>query len=298
MKSSDSRLPIHRRNRGYKTIYFMMIVKRIGEWKSMSMLTTVSPAEVYDQYFVPALFQYWGEYIASRVNIREYDHVLDVACGTGVLACAAEKYAGSNGNITGLDPNEAMLNVARSKSTSIIWQQGKAESLPFANDSFDRVISQFGFMFFENQRMALIEMMRVLKPGGQLMIAVCDAIDRSPGYAVLAELLQRLFGVTVAEAFRAPFASGDRKKLLKLCMDAGIKNAQVVRHDGPVRFSSIQSMVTTERACVWTLGGLLDDAQFELLSHEAKESLEPFCTQESEVEFNMPVLLIDAKKVK
>ena len=262
----------------------------------MNMKTSISAAHVYEQQFVPTLFQHWSNVMTDLASITSGQRVLDVACGTGVLACAAAKQTGPSGKIIGLDVNQEMLAVARSKAAPVEWCQGQAESLPFADESFDAVVSQFGFMFFDDQRTALQEMMRVLSPGGQLAVAVCDAIDHSPGYAVLAELLQRLFGDTIAQAFRAPFASGDRQYLLDVCTDAGIHNAKITRHDGPVRFDSIDSLVAAERACAWTLGGLLNAQQFNRLQREANESLLPFINSDRQVEFDMPILAMTATK--
>ncbi|MGH8630979.1 MAG: hypothetical protein ACREU7_09475, partial [Burkholderiales bacterium] len=109
-------------------------------------------------------------------------------------------------------------------------------------------------------------------------------------------LLHRLFGPSVADAFRAPFALGDSRQLLALCKDAGVAGARVLRRDGTVRFESVASLVSTERACVWTLGGLLDDGQFERLLDEAQESLRPFVTVDGDVAFVMPALIITARK--
>jgi hypothetical protein len=149
-------------------------------------------------------------------------------------------------------------------------------------------------MFFEDQRAALAEMVRVLRPGGHLAVAVCDAIDHSPGYAVFVELLHRLFGAEVAESFRAPFSMGDSARLLGVSREAGIPDAGIRRHDGTVRFASIEAMVSTERACAWTLGGLLDDGQFERLVAESHESLQPFVTPDGSLAFVMPALVLTA----
>lgn len=106
----------------------------------------------------------------------------------------------------------------------------------------------------------------------------------------------RLFGEQVAESFRTLLACGNPEQLLALCADVGAADAKVVRHDGAVRFASIQSLVSTERACVWTLGGLLDEAQFDRLLRGAEESLRPFVTADGSVAFVMPALIVTATK--
>ncbi len=264
--------------------------------KSEVALAKPSPAQVYEEFFVPALFAQWGHRIADIAEVAPGQRVLDVACGTGVLACAVAQRVGPGGTVIGLDPNDDMLAVARSKNARVEWISGRAEKLPFADAGFDRVLSQFGLMFFDDKPAGLREMMRVLAPGGRLAVAVCDALDHSPGYAVLAELLQRLFGAAVADAFRAPFALGDRRQLHALCEQAGIEGARVARAAGKVRFGSIERLVATERACVWTLGGLLDERQFDRLRQEAEESLQPFVAVDGTVVFAMPALVISAGK--
>jgi hypothetical protein len=151
-------------------------------------------------------------------------------------------------------------------------------------------------MFFDDRVAALREMQRVLRPGGRLAVAVCDALEHSPGYASLAALLEQLFGQRVADAFRAPFVLGDAAALRALCADAGIAEASVVPRQGTVHFASIDALVSTERACVWTLGGLLDDAQFERLRREAQSTFLPFVDAGGMVAFAMPALLVRAAK--
>ena len=84
--------------------------------------------------------------------------------------------------------------------------------------------------------------------------------------------------------------------MLSLCADAGIFNAKVKQHEGMVRFASIQSLVSTERACVWTLGGVLDDAQFTQLLKESEQALRPFVASDGTLAFVMPALIITAAK--
>lgn len=255
-----------------------------------------TPADIYDKLFVPALFQQWPPIVLDAARVSPGDHVLDVACGTGVLALAAAETVGPDGAVAALDATPEMLAVARRKSNTIDWHDGLAEALPFTDSSFDAVVSQFGMMFFNDRPAAMQEMFRVLRSDGRLAIAVCDSLDHSPGYAAFAGLLQRLFGDSVADAFRAPFVLGDPKLLLSICGKAGIADAEVQQHAGVVRFASLASLVSTERACAWTLGGLLDDAQFELLSTEAERALEGFVEPDGTIAFAMPALIVTAHK--
>ena len=254
------------------------------------------PAEVYDDKFVPALFGPWGPVMVEAARIRSGQSVLDVACGTGAATLAAAAAVGPQGRVAGLDANPEMLAVGRRKSTSIDWREGRAEELPFDESGFDAVISQFGMMFFEDRPQALAEMMRVLKPGGRLAVAVCGAVERSPGYGEFARLLDRLFGCQVGDAFRAPFVLGDPDELTRIAAAAGVEGAKVEERTGTVRFSSIDDLVSTERACVWTLGGILDDDQFKRLLAESEQALQPFVGPDGTVRFEMPALILTAFK--
>ncbi len=95
--------------------------------------------------------------------------VLDVACGTGVAAIPAAR---AGANVTALDLTPALLERARFNANlagvEIDWHEGDVEKLPFADSTFDAVISQFGHIFAPRPAMALAEMLRVLKPGGTI----------------------------------------------------------------------------------------------------------------------------------
>ncbi len=254
-----------------------------------------SAAEVYEAFFIPALFQEWTNRVADAAHLRPGQHVLDVACGTGVLARKAAERVGPDGSVIGLDLNDGMLAVARKRAPQIEWRQGKAEALPFEDNAFDAVVSQFGLMFFEDRHAALQEMVRVLRPNGHLAIAVWASLEHSPGYTAMVNLLQRLFGDQIANALRAPYILGDVAELRSLMAEAGIPDATISTHSGTARFPSIEAWVHTDIKG-WVLADQLDDGQFALLLTEAETVLTPFVTAEGTVMFDSPAHIISACK--
>ncbi len=99
--------------------------------------------------------------------------VLDVGTGTGVVAITARRLGAK---VTGLDLTPALLTQAKESAAvvgldDIAWHEGDAEALPFADASFDVVLSQFGHMFAPRPEIAMVEMLRVLKPGGIVAFA-------------------------------------------------------------------------------------------------------------------------------
>jgi ubiquinone/menaquinone biosynthesis C-methylase UbiE len=256
---------------------------------------TRNAAEVYEEFFVPALFQQWPPRVAEAAGIESGQRVLDLACGTGVLARTVAERVGPTGSVVGLDLNDGMLAVARQQAPTIEWRQGRAEALPFDDDSFDAVVSQFGLMFFEDRRTALQEMLRVLRPGGRLAVAVWDALEHSPGYAAMTELLQRLFGDQAANALRAPFVLGDPQLLQRLFAEAGLPEARITTQAGTASFPSLESWIYTD-VKGWTLADLLDDAQFAHLLNEAQSALQPYVTVGGTVAFDAPAHIVTVGK--
>lgn len=105
-------------------------------------------------------------------GINSAHDVLDVACGTGVVAVTAARLGA---RVTGLDLTPELLARARENSAianvEIEWHEGDAEALPFADASYDVVVSQFGHMFAPRPEVVVAEMLRVLRPGGTIAFA-------------------------------------------------------------------------------------------------------------------------------
>ncbi len=257
---------------------------------------TKSAADIYDEFFVPALFRQWTARVSKAAGVNAGERVLDVACGTGALAQEAWASVRPGGAVVGVDINERMLAVARRKLPEIDWRQAPAEALPFEDCSFDAVISQFGLMFFEDRVKALREMWRVLRPGGRLAVAVWDRLENSPGYVAVTALLQRMFGDSAAEAMRAPFNLGDTETLLPLFAAANIPDIQLSTMDGTARFPSIESWVHTDIKG-WTLADMIDDKQYRALQREAHRELEGFAQEDGSVRFCSPAHIVTAVRL-
>lgn len=203
-------------------------------------------AAVYERCFVPAIFGAWAPIVARTAGIGAGDHVLDVACGTGVLARHVAGLVGDAGSVTGLDINPGMLAIAGQAAPQIDWQQGDAVALPFSDGYFDKVVSQFGLMFFPDRRAALSEMWRVLAPGGRLALAVWASVDEALGYKTLVDVATEHVDAEAAAVFRAPFVLGNRLELQQLIGEAGIPAVGIALERGSVRFESVEEFVRIE----------------------------------------------------
>jgi SAM-dependent methyltransferase len=244
-------------------------------------------AEVYEQFYIPALFREWTAPMVEAARVEAGQRVLDVACGTGILARALAERVGPRGAVVGLDVNPAMLDVARRVAPGIEWRQGEAERLPFPDKSFDAALCQFGLMFFRDRHAAIREMMRVVRPGGRVAVAVWDTLERTPGYAAVVALLARLFGEETAGALRAPFVLGDTRALRSLFAEAGAPDVAVATRTGTGRFPSIRAWVHAD-VKGWTAADLIDEAGYDRLLAEAERELRRFATPDGSVALAMP----------
>ena len=152
-----------------------------------------SAAELFQQYIVPLITSLWAADLVDRSAPRSGERVLDVACGTGIVArLAAERM--STGRVVGLDLNPSMLAVARTtpqnSGPKIDWYEASVLSMPFPDSSFDVVLCQLGLQFFPNRPRALEEMFRVTVRGGRLALSVFTAIERTPVHHALADALE------------------------------------------------------------------------------------------------------------
>lgn len=253
----------------------------------------VAAAEAYEALHVPALFRQWAPRVCEAAQISTGERILDIACGTGILAREASGRAGQSGSVVGLDPSPGMLAVARRSAPSIEWRQGTAEDLPFEDGSFNVVVSQFGLMFFTDRDAAVREMLRVLGHDGRFAVAVWDSLDNSEAYPIEVDLLERLAGSEAADALRAPFVMGDTEELRSLFEGAGATGVEIATHHGKARFPSVRRMVEADlRGWLPVMGVHLEEEAIAEILEAADDALDRYITDDGAVEFDSPAHIV------
>lgn len=246
-------------------------------------------AELYERFFVPALFGQWPTRLLTLAEVESGDKVLDVGCGTGVLARAARAVVGTSGSVIGVDPNDAMLTVAEQTDSEVVWMQGQAEDLPIVTATMDRTLCQFALMFFTDPNKAVTEMARVTRPGGSVVVATWAEVSTSPGYAAMVDLLRWVAGDGPADALLAPFSVGTESALYDL-MATAFPSVQVRRWEGTARFSSVLHWLETDIKA-WTLRPLISEDAFGTLRERAPHDLARFCEPDGSVSFPAPAIV-------
>ena len=186
-------------------------------------------AELYEQVFVPAIATPVSVELMGASKLVPGERVLDVACGTGLIARLAAAIVGPEGSVTGVDLAPDMVEVARTIDAGggapIEWREGDAAALPFADESFDVVLCQMGIMFMDDVETALTEMMRVLSPGGRIVLNTPGRMQ--PAFAVMqqaiSDQLDPALGGFVAKVFSMPDPVG-LGDLLRRCGFAEVES--------------------------------------------------------------------------
>lgn len=226
-------------------------------------------AEYFEAHFVAAIFSAWAPILVDAGGVAQGQRVLDVACGTGIVARVAADRVTGVGEVTGLDLNASMIKVARRLRPDLAWYEGDATDMPFPDASFDVVLCQAGLMFFPDPVVALREMRRVLRPGGKLAVQVWGT---SAGYNLTAELLEEISGKEIADIFRAPFSMAQPTHVPELVAKAGFDSPESETYEKPARFPSIEAFLRTE-IDGWVLKGRVD---IDALLPGLQERLEPY----------------------
>ncbi|TJW44306.1 MAG: methyltransferase domain-containing protein [Mesorhizobium sp.] len=246
-----------------------------------------SAAELYERYLVPAITALWTADLVDRAAPQSGERVLDVACGTGVVARSAAERMG-DGQVVGLDINAGMLAVARSMPRSagpnIDWYEGSALEMPFPDATFDLVLCQLGLQFFPDRSSALGEMFRVLVPNGRLALSVFSAIEHTPAAKALADALDRHVGPGASATKRSEHSLADADELYRLVAGAGFRHVTVhtttqnIRFPSPKEYVRLQLAATPQAGLVSGMDAGHRDAMTTAITSDLRSSLAAYST--------------------
>ncbi|MEV6488888.1 methyltransferase domain-containing protein [Actinoplanes sp. NPDC051633] len=212
----------------------------------VSYALSARAADFYESTFVPGLSGEWARRLVAAAGVTPGRSVLDVTCGTGVVARTAAERTGPEGSVVGLDRNEAMLDVAHRVRPDLRWQVRDACALPFPDGSFDVVLSQAGLMFFDDRVRALREMGRVAGGAGRIAVQVPGRLARSAGCLALTETVTRHASPDVFDLFSVYFAVGEPDLLTDLFDSAGLHVDRFDTWVGATRLDAVDTFLEVE----------------------------------------------------
>ena len=204
-----------------------------------------SVAENYRRYLEPVLFAPWAMRLVQWAGVSPGDVVVDLAAGTGAVARAAARAAGSNGRVIANDLSVTMLDESvrtrEPRAAAISQLVGPADRLDLPDSSVDVVLCQHGLTFMPDRAAALREARRVLRPGGALVVSVWADDERLDPFDAYAEALNEsgAFGRRVSnDSVTMPV--GD---VVDGMIGAGLREVAVTRQTLGVRWPTLEAEI-------------------------------------------------------
>ena len=190
--------------------------------------------EIYEQELVGPLFRPWAELVLEDVRLATGDRLLDIACGTGIVARLAKERLGGAGKVVGVDLSPPMLAVARRMTADIDWREGDASALPLHdNEQFDVIVCQQGLQFFQDKPAAARQMRRALAARGRLAVSAWRPDEEFPLLRDLRRVAERHAGAIIDR--RHSF--GEAGPLEALFRDAGFRDVRSKTVSRAIRFA-------------------------------------------------------------
>ena len=205
-------------------------------------------AAAYEQYLVPAIFDQFARRLVALAAPAPGERVLDLGCGSGIVARHAAPCVEPGGHVVGADVNPGMLAVASAIAPGVEWCEADAARLPFDDGAFDVALCEQALMFFADRAAALRELARVLAPGGRVAVSVWRGLEHNWFYAAFAAALERHVGAEAGEMMRSPFPDWDGEELRGALSAAGFRDVRVRLEIGVEEWPSAAELIRREAA--------------------------------------------------
>jgi ubiquinone/menaquinone biosynthesis C-methylase UbiE len=215
--------------------------------------------KVYEELLVPAITGQWAAPMLDPAGVSAGQRVLDVACGTGVLARAAAERVGPAGDVVGVELNPAMLTVAARIRPDLEWQEGDATNLPLEDEQFDAALCLSALFFFPDVGAAVAEMARVVRVGGVVGIQTYASLEDQPVYGRFVETALRYASEDARSLIDTYFSQGDLPALRQTLEGAGLRVEQTVSPMGVAAYRSWDVLIDTEVKSTPLVDRLTDD---------------------------------------
>jgi ubiquinone/menaquinone biosynthesis C-methylase UbiE len=247
-------------------------------------LLDMNPMQAYEQYMVPGIMIPGVDLMLQEAQPQSGERVLDIACGTGIVARTVAPLVGAQGTVTAIDINPAMLAVARglpqSQGASIEWREGSALALPLPDAAYDLALCHQALQFFPDKVAALREARRVLVSGGRIVVNVQQSLQHNPVYKTFNEVL---IGHMKLPALAAPFSFGEVEPLRAALTESGFNNVEVKSISHVIRFPTasiyIQASIIGSAAVIQEMARLDAAAKTELadqITRDMQDTLAPY----------------------
>jgi ubiquinone/menaquinone biosynthesis C-methylase UbiE len=247
---------------------------------------SLEQAKAYEERFVPALFAQWAPHMVDVAEVVPGHRVLDVACGTGVVARAVAERT-DPALVVGLDVNPAMLEVARSVRPDIEWREGDAQALPFGDGSFHAALCQSALFFFPDPDVAIAEMARVVDRGGVVAVQTYAGLEAQPGYRRLVDVVVEHTGEEARGLLETYWSQGDLAALGATLEAAGLEVVESRSRWGTARYGSVDELVHAEIGAS-PLADRVTPDQVEAISRGCAERLGRFAAADGRLP--LPIL--------
>ncbi len=183
----------------------------------------------YDRFMGPFLFEPYALDICSRIKTDGLTKVLETACGTGRVTKHLRETLPGAVEFIATDLNPGMIEIAKqvTNDKNTRFEPADAQELPYADNSFELVVCQFGFMFVPDKPKAFAEAYRVLKPGGCLLFNTWDKIENNLILSIAKNITDDFFSDNPPSFFKVPFSMHDTDELSRLVSDAGFSSHKI-----------------------------------------------------------------------